>query len=59
MVEITELKVLEVRKDGDRFIGDLVWTDGTVWPAWQVFKRLYSLKANARAAGFHGPIVRV
>ncbi len=52
-------KVLEIRKDGDLFIGDLIWSDGTTWPAWQMFKRLYKLKANARAAGFEGPIVCV
>ncbi len=55
----TDAKVLEVRKDGDRFIGDLKFSDGIVWPAWQVFKRLYELKANARASGFEGPIVRI
>ncbi len=50
---------LEVRQNGDRFVGDLVFNDGVTWPAWQVFKRLYKLKANARAAGFNGPIVRI
>ncbi len=44
---------------GSRFVGDLIFNDGVVWPAWQVYKRLYELKANARAAGFEGYIVRL
>lgn len=59
MNELDDSGRLEVRKDGDLFIGDLIWSCGITWPAWQVFKRLYQLKANARAAGFEGPIVRI
>lgn len=50
--------VLKVRKDGDRFIGDLHWSDGEVWTAWQSFKSLGTLVENARCT-FIGPIVRV
>lgn len=50
---------LEVRKDGNLFIGDLVFTDNTVWMAWQVFRTLKALKQNTRATLFEGPIVRV
>ena len=49
---------LDVRKDGSRFIGDLIWSDGSVWSAWQVSRTLTNLKLNARAT-FDGEIVRV
>lgn len=57
MTDATPIR-LEVRKDRSRFIGDLVWSDGKVWKAWQVFKTLTALKTNARCT-FDGPIVRV
>jgi hypothetical protein len=51
---------LEVVKneDGTRFYGNLVWSDGKVWYAWQSFKRLRDVTKNARCT-FSGPIVRV
>lgn len=59
----SDAKVLEVRKDGNLFIGDLKFHGNgrvvRVWMAWQTSTRLYKLKANARAAGFEGSIVRI
>lgn len=49
---------LEVRKDGSKFIGDLVFSDGITWPAWQISRTLTRLKQNAEFT-FDGPIVRV
>jgi len=49
---------LEVRKDGNKFIGDLVWSNGDRWPGWQTFSTLKALKKNAEFT-FHGSIVRV
>ena len=49
---------LDVRKEGNRYIGDLVWNDGKVWKAWQNWRTLKSLTENARCT-FDGPIVRV
>ena len=49
---------LEVRKEGSRFIGDLVWSDGSAWMAWQSWRTLKRLVKNARCT-FDGPIVRV
>ena len=51
---------LEIVKneDGNRFHGNLVWADGTVWYAWQSFKRMKDVIQNARCT-FSGPIVRV
>ena len=49
---------LEVRKEGNRFIGDLVISDGDMWMGWQVARTLKALTQNARAV-FDGPIVRV
>ena len=50
--------VLKVRKQDNRFIGDLHWSDGHVWTGWQVWRRLSDLKRNARCT-FQGMIVRV
>ena len=55
--DATALRV-EVRKDGHKWIGDLIWSDGTRWPAWQVFRTLKALTASARCT-FEGEIVRV
>ncbi len=49
---------VDVRKDGRLFIGDLIWSDGSKWLGWQVFKTLKALTSNARCT-FDGPIVRV
>jgi len=51
---------LDVRKDSymSRWVGDLVWSDGKVWPGWQIAHTLKSLTASARAT-FDGPIERV
>ena len=49
---------VEVRKDGNRFIGDLIWSDGDKWLGWQDWKRLSSLVQNVRCT-FEGDIVRV
>ncbi len=50
--------VLKVRKDGNRFVGDIHFSDGIVWLGWQDWRRLSDLKLNAECT-FHGPIVRV
>ncbi len=49
---------LEVHKDGNRFTGDLVWSDGTIWKGWQDWRTLKALTENARCT-FDGPIIRV
>lgn len=48
---------VDVRKDGRLWIGDLVWSDGKRWPAWQVHKTFSALTASARCT-FAGEIVR-
>ena len=49
---------VEVRKDGSKFVGDLIWSDGKRWNGWQVFRTMKALTENARAT-FQGPIMRV
>ena len=49
---------LEIRKDGSKYIGDLIWSDGKRWNGWQVFKTIKALTENARCT-FGGPMVRV
>jgi hypothetical protein len=50
---------LEVTKneDGNRFYGNLVWSNGDVWYGWQSFKRMKDVIKNARCT-FDGPIVK-
>lgn len=50
---------VEVRKEGRKFYGDMVWSDGTVWTSWMSgFTTLKGLKQNVRAS-FDGFIVRI
>lgn len=53
----TPLRV-EVYKDGNLFIGDLVFSNGDIWKAWQVFRTMAGLRQSA-ACTFDGPVVRV
>ena len=57
MLDPTPLR-LEVRKDGNFFIGDLVWPDGNRWLGWQKHRTLKALKQSARCT-FNGLIVRM
>ncbi len=41
---------VDIRKEGNRFIGDLIWSDDTQWVAWQTFRLLRDLKQNVRAS---------
>lgn len=51
---------VEVRKEGHRFYGDLVWSDGSHWTSWMNgFRTLKGLREAVRAAGFEGFIVRI
>ncbi len=58
MTETATATRLEVRKDGRLFIGDLVWSDGDKWMAWQTSRTLKNLVASARCT-FDGPIHRI
>lgn len=50
---------LEVRKEGHRFYGDLVWSTGDKWVSWQSgFRTLKALTQSARCT-YEGEIVRV
>ena len=52
------IAVMEVRKDGNRWVGDLYFSDGVVWGYWQIAKTLTRLTDNA-AATFEGHTIRV
>ena len=49
---------LEVSKEGSKFMGTLVFSNGDRWPAWQVSRTLKRLTQNARCT-FDGPIIRL
>jgi|TARA_R110002020_G_scaffold66957_8_gene175828 hypothetical protein len=54
----TDPTELRVSKDKDIWIGDLVFENGKIWPAWQIASTKKELTKYARQT-FTGPIIRV
>ena len=51
-------KELRISKQRSKWVGDLIWSDGSAWNFWQIAKTKKALIDNARCT-FDGPILRV
>ena len=51
-------KELRISKQCSKWIGDLIWSDGSAWNCWQIANTKKALVANARCT-FSGPVVRI